>query len=122
MRTKTKTKSKIKVHIKPKLKPKLKTKRIPSSRNILVQKIPPKEYETIVEFSFNIRQETLVIRFLNGDSYALKVENLPKKMLTKKPNWETSRLAPNKNALLYDAGNEIRQIPAHTIHSKGRLL
>lgn len=80
------------------------------------------EYEIIVEFSFNSRQQIFVLRFLNGDSYALKVDNLPKKMLSKKPDWETARLNKEKNALLYDAGNEIRQILAHTIHSKGKLL
>ena len=80
------------------------------------------EYEFIVEYSFNAKQETFVVRFLNGDSYALKVLDLPKKMLTKKPKWDNAQLAPDKNAIIYEAGADLRQIMAHVIHAKGRLL
>ena len=80
------------------------------------------EYEFIVEYSFNVKQEVFVVRFLNGDSYALKVADLPKKMITKKPDWENAQISKDKNTLVYKAGSDLRQILAHVIHSKGKLL
>lgn len=80
------------------------------------------DYECIVEYCYNSKQETFVIRFLNGDFYSLKISDLPKKMLTKKPDWENTKLSPEKNALIYEAGGDLRQILAHTIHAKGKLL
>ncbi|MHA2279523.1 MAG: hypothetical protein ACXAC5_01340 [Promethearchaeota archaeon] len=80
----------------------------------------PQEYECIVEFSFNPKQERFVVRFLDGKSYALDIIDLPKKMQTKKPAWEDTYLAGNKSALVIEAGKEIREIPAFMIHSKGK--
>ena len=80
------------------------------------------EYEIIVEFSFNSRQDVFVIRFLNGDSYCLKVSDLPKKMLTRKPDFEGSRLNGDRNAILYEAGKDLRQIASHVVHSRGKML
>ena len=80
----------------------------------------PAEYERIVEFSFNAKSERFVVRFLDGNSYTLDVVNLPKKMQTKKPEWETAYLSGDKSALVIRAGKEIREIPAFMIHSKGK--
>lgn len=80
------------------------------------------EYECIVEFSFNPKQEKFVVRFLDGKSYALEIATLPKKMQTKKPDWENAYLSGHKDALvvLAASGKELREIPAHVIHSKGK--
>lgn len=80
------------------------------------------EYEYIVEFSFNPKQEKFVVRFLDGKSYALDISSLPKKMQTKKPAWEETYLSGSRNALVTVAGNgkEIREIPAFIIHAKGK--
>lgn len=82
----------------------------------------PQEYEHIVEFSFNPKQEKFVVRFLNGKSYALEISALPKKMQTKKPEWENAYLSGAKDAIITVAGNgkEIREIPAFIIHAKGK--
>lgn len=80
------------------------------------------EFERIVEFSFQKKEEQFVIRFLNNASYVLKVADLPKKMLTKKPQWEEAELSHNNSALLVQAGKEFRVIPSHVIHSKGTLV
>jgi len=81
-----------------------------------------KEYETIVEFSFNTKQDTFVVRFLSGESYALKTADLPKKLQTKSPEWDKSVLSKERTSLIFPAGKEWRQIPSHTIHSRGKLL
>ena len=80
------------------------------------------EYERIVEYSFNKKQETFVVRFLSGESYALNITNLPKKMLTKKPDWENSYLSDNQDSIIFPAGKDLRMIAAHVIHSRGKLL
>lgn len=80
------------------------------------------EYEYIVEFSFNPKQEKFVVRFLDGKSYALEISALPKKMQTKKPSWGTAYLSVSRDAIVTVAanGNEVREIPAFMIHSKGK--
>ncbi len=80
------------------------------------------EYEVIVEYSFNPKTELFVVRFLSGESYALKVNELPKKMCTKKPDWERTRLSDDKKAIIFEASGEERQLIAPVIHSKGKLL
>lgn len=80
------------------------------------------EYETIVEFSFNAKQEQFVIRFLDGSSYMLKIADLPKKMQTKKPPWKEATLSPNRNSLVVKMEKEIREVLSHMIHSKGTLI
>lgn len=80
------------------------------------------EYEQIVEFSFNSKQERFVVRFLNGKSYSLDITDLPKKMQTKKPSWDETKMSLNRNALLVVVGRDIREIPAHMIHARGREL
>jgi hypothetical protein len=80
------------------------------------------EYESIVEFSFNPKQEKFVVRFLDGKSYALEISALPKKMQTKKPDWEEAYLSGARDAIVVIAANgkEVRDIPAYMIHSKGK--
>jgi hypothetical protein len=81
-----------------------------------------REYEQIVEFCFLPKEEQFVIRFLDNTSYVLRVADLPKKMLTRKPLWENATVSKDRNALLVLAGSEFREVPAHVIHSRGRLL
>ena len=81
------------------------------------------EFEFIVEFSYNPKQETFVVRFLSGESYALGLEQLPKKLLTKKPKWKDTVISSERNSLYIPAGkDEMKVIEAHIIHSKGKLL
>ena len=80
------------------------------------------EYEHIIEFSFNSRQNKFVVRFLDGKAYALNLADLPQKMQTKKPVWEEAYLSSQKTALIVQAGKEVREIPSHMIHSKGKEL
>jgi hypothetical protein len=80
------------------------------------------EYEIIVEFSFNTKTESFVIRFLTGESYMLPVSELPKKLQTKRPAWEEAEISPSKTAIMFKAGHEMREIPAHIIHSKGTII
>lgn len=80
------------------------------------------EFTRIVEYSFIPKQDTFVIRFLSGESYVLNTADLPKKLQTKKPDWENTVLSDDKNAIVFQAGKDYRQIPFHTIHSRGKLL
>jgi hypothetical protein len=59
---------------------------------------------------------------LSGESYVLKTGDLPKKLQTKKPDWENTTLSEDKTAIVFQAGKDLRQIPFHTIHSRGKLL
>jgi hypothetical protein len=91
------------------------------------ERIVPKEireYETIVEYSYNERQDAFVIRFLDGSSYCLKILDLPKKMQTKKPIWSKTILSPSRSTLFVpmEKGKEIREIPSHIIHSHGNAI
>ncbi len=81
-----------------------------------------KEYERIVEFSYHNKHKRFVIRFLDGTSYVLNIENLPKKLLTRKPDWENTYLSSDRCRLLVTAGEDVRQIPAHIIHSRGKNI
>lgn len=81
-----------------------------------------KEYERIVEFSFNEKEKKFVVRFLDGTSYMLNVGELPKKVQTKKPKWEEATLSEERNSILVTAGNDVREIPSHIIHSRGNVL
>lgn len=80
------------------------------------------EYERIVEFSFNPKEERFVIRFLDGSSYSLGITDLPKKMQTKKPKWEDAALSDDRVAIMVNVGNEVRIIPSHMIHARGQVL
>lgn len=80
------------------------------------------EYEVIVEFSFNSKQNSYVVRFLSGDSYVIKTTDLPKKLQTKRPQWDKAALHRDKTSLVVKAGREKRQILSHVIHSRGKIL
>lgn len=80
------------------------------------------EFERIVEYSFNSKSDCFVVRFLDGSSYLLNINDLPKKMQTKKPAWEDTVLYKNKTAIIVQAGGDLRQIPSHVIHARGKLL
>lgn len=80
------------------------------------------EFEQIVEFCYNCKEELFVVRFLNGESYTISVSNLPKKLQTKKPQWEHATLSTDKKSILVTAGNDMRQIAAHIIHARGVQL
>lgn len=80
------------------------------------------EFERVVEYSFNPKSECFVVRFLDGSSYLLSVADLPKKMQTKKPGWEYAVLNEERTAIIVQAGDDLRQIPSHVIHSRGKLL
>ena len=80
------------------------------------------EFERIVEFSYNAKSACFVVRFLDGSSYTLKTENLPKKMQTKKPAWVDAVLNEDKSGLIVKAGEGFRFIASHVIHSRGKLL
>ena len=81
-----------------------------------------KEFERIVEFSYNSKHQRFVVRFLSGETYSLQIEDLPKKLQTKKPDWDKTRLSKDQSTLLFEAKSEKREIPAYIIHSKGKPL
>lgn len=83
---------------------------------------PMQEYERIVEFSFNPKEGRFVVRFLDGSSYSLGISSLPKKMQTKKPNWEEASLSEDHTSILVNVGKEVRVIPSHMIHARGQSL
>lgn len=80
------------------------------------------DFEKIVEYSYNQRQKRFVVRFLDGKSYTLDIVDLPKKMQSKKPDWEKVSISGERNSLIVLANNEVREIPSHLIHAKGKEL
>lgn len=81
-----------------------------------------KEYEQIVEHSFNPKQECFVVRFLDGSSYVLKISDLPRKITTNSPNWQTATLSEDRTSILVNTNKDIKVIAAHIIHSRGKSL
>lgn len=81
-----------------------------------------REFAQIVEFCFIPKEQHFVIRFLDNNSYVLKVADLPKKMLTKKPQWEDAAISPERDSILVQAGGDLRVIPFHIIHARGKQL
>ena len=81
-----------------------------------------REYAFIVEYSYDPKSEQFVIRFLDNNSYVLKVADLPKKLQTRKPDWETAQLSNERDGLIVQAGKESKCIPFNVIHSRGTLL
>ena len=80
------------------------------------------EFERIVEYSYNPKHQCFVVRFLDGSSYTLLIKDLPKKLQTKKPDWEHSQLNAQQNGVLVQAGSDLREIPFNIVHSRGRVL
>lgn len=80
------------------------------------------EYQSICEFSYNKKLEQFVIRFLSGESYVLPVSDLPKKLQSKKPKWEEAYISDSRESIMVLAGNDLREIEAHIIHSRGKLI
>lgn len=79
-----------------------------------------REYAFIVEFSYNPKEEKFVVKFLDNNSYVLKVSDLPKNLLTKKPNWELAKLSDDHSRLIVPISkNKERAIPFNIIHSRG---
>ncbi len=81
-----------------------------------------REYAVIVEFSYNPKSEQFVIRFLDNNSYVLNIDDLPKKVQTRKPEWENTQLSTDRSALIVPAGGEDKVIPFNIIHARGTLL
>jgi hypothetical protein len=79
-----------------------------------------KEYEHIVEYCYIPKQKKFVVRFLDGSSYVLSIEDLPKKLQTRSPDWENATLSEDNSALIIEANLELREIPAHIIHARGK--
>ncbi len=80
------------------------------------------EYERIVEYSFQVKSRQFVIRFLSGAIYTLKINDLPKRLHSKKIDWESACFSPNHTSLIVQAGKEIREIPSHMVYARGRVL
>ena len=80
------------------------------------------EFAKIVEYCFYPDPPKFVVRFLDGTSCLVAVHDLPKKYQTKRPAWDRARLSADKSTLLVRCGREIRRLPAHVIHSKGKEI
>jgi hypothetical protein len=81
-----------------------------------------REFAYIVEFSFHPKDEVFVVRFLDNNSYVLKISDLPKKLVTHKPMWKAAELTEDHSALIVPVKGERRLIPFHIIHSRGKQL
>lgn len=115
MKTKVKKNTKNKISRKKNIKSHIR-------REIKVQKSEVKEYEKIVEFSYNEKQDCFVIRFLDGSLYVLKTENLPQKIKKNKPDWTATYLKNNQSGLIVVSGKEKREIEPYVIHTRGLPL
>lgn len=81
-----------------------------------------KECDQIIEFSFNSKQKSFVIRFLDGSSYLLKISDLPRRLIGNSPDWNSARADQSKTALLVNTSKEVRVINAKTIHNRGKVF
>lgn len=77
------------------------------------------ENEQIVEFSYNSQQEHIVARFLNGESFIVRISDLPKKLQSKHPLWEKMQLWNDRSRLLVSANSEIREVTSKIIRERG---
>ena len=80
------------------------------------------EFERIVDFCFIVKQSKFVVRFLDGSTCALETADLPKKMQTKKPQWEDAYLSRDQSSLVVRAGKDLRYVKSHIIRSKGKEI
>ena len=78
-----------------------------------------REYTYITEYSFDIKNEHFVVRFLDGTSYILKISDLPAKLQTHKPKWEHAILSDDHSCLIVKAGKSFKNIPFNIVYSKG---
>jgi hypothetical protein len=82
----------------------------------------PEEYEKIVEFSFNAKALNFVVRFLSGESYSMNVQDLPKAIQAKSPDWSSLKIDSRHSGFTVSCKGGIMEIPAFVIHSRGRLI
>lgn len=84
-----------------------------------------REFETIVEFSYNEKQNAYVVRFLDGTLYIINIDNMPHKLKLKNQNidWSSAIISTDKKCLEITIPgkkkNSVLQIPSHIIHSRG---
>ena len=76
----------------------------------------------IVEHSYNPKQKCFVVRMLSGNSYVLKLNDLPKKLLTNSPEWDSSMVTPGKDSILVKTHKDIKIINISIIKEKGKNL
>ena len=81
-----------------------------------------REFHTIVEFSYNTKKDTLVLRFLDGTCLRVPIEHLPNKYQIKAANWEKAELNKEKTALFIPAGKKELQVPAFVLYTAGKIL
>jgi len=80
------------------------------------------DFEQIVEFSFQSRQQKFVVRFRDATTYIVAIDDLPKRLKTKNPDWENATLSDDKCSLVVVAKGEERIIPAHLLHAHGKSI
>jgi len=82
-----------------------------------------REFERIVEFSYQKKTKHFVVRFLEGQTYKLSLEDLPPKLLTKQPEWQEASLSDDRTSIQATCSDgEIKTIPYHIIHANGTLV
>lgn len=84
--------------------------------------VNPKEFEQIVEHCYNPKISSFVVRFLDGSSYVLKIEDLPKKIITNSPDWASAVLSPDRTSIMVKTHKDTKIIPSFIVHSKGKTL
>lgn len=80
------------------------------------------ECQHIVEFSFNSKQPCLMVRFLDGSLYHVKISNLPKKFQSHKPEWSGVTVSDDFSELIVKTTKELKYIPFKTIQKRGELV
>ena len=81
-----------------------------------------REFHTIVEYSYNIKKSTYIIRFLDGTCLKCPIEHLPSKYQIKSAKWEQAELSTDKTALSVKAGRKKIEVPAYALYAAGRIL
>lgn len=81
-----------------------------------------RDFQHIVEHSFLSKNRRVVARFLNGDSFYIKVDDLPKELQAKKLDWANSRLSDDHKEIIVSDGDGERSLQAHLFYAKGKEL
>ena len=81
-----------------------------------------REFHTIVEFSYNQRKKSFMVRFLDGTCIKVLIDNLAAKYQSTAADWDSAEMAKDKESLNVPAGKKKINIPAHALYAAGRIV
>lgn len=81
-----------------------------------------REFHYIVEFSYAVKKQFYILRFLDGSCLKVNVENLPTKYRVKSAHWEEAELSKTQDALVVTTNKRRLVVPAFVLYASGKLI